>query len=101
MTFLRTVRAWLAPVLVLSLVGAAVAARLNYPPTRTDSIVDTYFGKQVADPYQWLEQDDSPQVKAWGGAQTALAKSYIESRPSYAFYSKRVAELSKTSTARF
>jgi len=101
MNFARIVRAGLVPVLASSLVAGALAARLAYPATPTGTTTDTYFGTQVADPYRWLEDDDSPEVKAWSAAQTALAKNYLQSRPSYAFYTKRVAELSKTSTARF
>jgi prolyl oligopeptidase len=101
MDFSRIVRAGLVPVLASSLVAGALAARLAYPPTPTGTATDTYFGTQVADPYRWLEDDDSADVKAWSAAQTSLAKTFLESRPSYAFYTKRVAELSKTSTARF
>jgi prolyl oligopeptidase len=99
---LRRLRpAVLMPLLGLSLLGANLAARLAYPPTRTDAVVDTYFGVKVRDPYRWLEADGSREVERWSAAQTALAKKYLESRPSYAYYARRVAELSKTSTARF
>ena len=30
--------------------------KMNYPQTRMDNTVDTYFGTQIADPYRWLEE---------------------------------------------
>ena len=30
---------------------------LNYPDSRTEDVVDTYFETEVADPYRWLEDD--------------------------------------------
>jgi prolyl oligopeptidase len=101
MRFVRLSAAVAAPVLGLSLVAASLAAQLAYPPTRTVPVADTYFGTKVADPYRWLEADDSPEVKAWAAAQTALATKYLKSRPSYAYYAKRIAALSKTSALRF
>jgi len=80
---------------------AAGAAGLTYPPTPAGSVVDTYFGQRVADPYRWLENSADPKVQAWAAAQTKLALGYIASRPSYAAYSRRIAQLSRTSTARF
>jgi len=54
---------------------------LHYPPTRTVDASDTYFGVKVADPYRWLEDASSPEVKAWMGAQDHLARSYLDALP--------------------
>ncbi len=77
------------------------AARLHYPPARTDSVRDTYFGTVVADPYRWLEDGNAPEVKAWAAAQTKLALDVIAATPAYARYKARIAELGRTSTQRF
>ncbi|HTX03657.1 MAG TPA: prolyl oligopeptidase family serine peptidase [Candidatus Acidoferrales bacterium] len=77
------------------------ASPLNYPPTPKHPVVDTYFGTRVVDPYRWLENPNDPAVKAWAHAQAKLAENFIDSRRSYAFYSKRVPRLSLASTARF
>jgi prolyl oligopeptidase len=86
-----------------ALVGciAAAPATLAYPPTPVHTVVDHYFGTAVSDPYRWLENGSAPAVKAWARRQSMLAISYLRSRPAYPAYAKRVAALSRTSTARF
>ncbi len=84
-----------------SAVLVAAGARLAYPPTPTDSVVDTYWGHRVADPYRRLENPTDPKVQAWAAAQTAVALGYIKSRAAYAHIATRVAALSRTSTARY
>src|ERR1700675_2437439 len=35
------------------------------PPARIDSAKDTYGTTVVADPYRWLEDQESPETRAW------------------------------------
>lgn len=52
--------------------------RMSYPMTQTDAQVqDTYFGKTIADPYRWLEDDQSEQTKAWVDTQNDFTQSYL------------------------
>ena len=55
--------------------------KMNYPQTRKDSTVDTYFGTQVADPYRWLEDDRSEETAAWVKAQNAFTFDYLSKIP--------------------
>lgn len=55
---------------------------LEYPNSYPDStIVDTYFGNQVHDPYRWLEDDFSDSTTAWVKQQNALTDSFIQAIP--------------------
>ncbi len=51
------------------------------PPTRKGNQVDVYHGTSVADPYRWLEDDNSEETKAWVKSQNAVTDKYLESLP--------------------
>lgn len=55
--------------------------RILHPETRRETIVDTLHGTIVKDPYRWLEQGDSPEVKEWEEAQDGLTRSRLDSLP--------------------
>src|SRR5437016_4683091 len=48
--------------------------KLIYPPARAESVQDIIFNTPVNDPYRWLENNDSPEVKAWVEAENTLAR---------------------------
>jgi len=53
------------------------------PPTRLDSAKDTYGTTVVADPYRWLEDQQSPDTRAWIAAEqecTDVALSRLAGR---------------------
>ncbi len=55
--------------------------RLAYPETRTDSVTDNYHGTAVADPYRWLEDDNSEETKVWVEAQNKVTFDYLGTIP--------------------
>jgi len=54
---------------------------IKYPKTRKQTVTDTYFGIKVDDPYRWLEDDNSPETKAWVDAQNKVTEGYLSSIP--------------------
>lgn len=52
-----------------------------YPETRMDETVDTYFNREVKDPYRWLEDDRSAETEAWVKAQNEVTFGYLETIP--------------------
>ena len=68
-------------VLITAIVVASIpmnAQTLNYPKTHKDNTIDEYFGVKVADPYRWLEDDNSAQTAEWVEADTASALNAFE-----------------------
>jgi prolyl oligopeptidase len=57
------------------------AADLTYPTTRKDDVVDDYHGTKIADPFRWLEDDNSAETKAWVAAQNKVTFGYLEKIP--------------------
>lgn len=54
---------------------------IEYPPARRCDQVDVYHGVEIADPYRWLEDESSPETKAWLAAQDEVARKFFESLP--------------------
>lgn len=53
------------------------SVNLNYPETKKVDTVDVYFGKEVADPYRWLEDDTSDETASWVESQNQVTDSYL------------------------
>lgn len=56
---------------------AADKQPLEYPKAATVDQTDDYFGTKVADPYRWMEQVDSPEVKSWVTEENQLTHGYL------------------------
>ncbi len=65
----------------------------TYPDTRQDDTQDDYHGTTVADPYRWLEDDNSEETKAWVGEQNAVTFGYLERIPFRESIGERLTEL--------
>ena len=52
-------------------------AQLQYPLSHKGNQTDNYHGTQVADPYRWLEDDNSNQTKDWVKAQNEVTFNYL------------------------
>jgi prolyl oligopeptidase len=62
--------------------GAAPKAAPKCPPdARTDNVKDTYGSTVVTDPYRWLENQTSPETRAWIDAEDACTYAAIRHLP--------------------
>ena len=66
---------------------------LPYPETARGEVVDDYFGTQVADPYRWLEDDNSEATAAWVEAENAVTQNYLSQIPFRSAIRERLTEL--------
>lgn len=55
--------------------------KLTYPISKKGDVVEDYFGTKVADPYRWLEDNESPEVAAWVEAQNKVTFQYLDQIP--------------------
>lgn len=64
-----------------------------YPPARKVDTVENYHGTMVADPYRWMEDESSSELKEWIDAQNKLTFDYIRSYPGRGKIRNRLTEL--------
>ena len=67
--------------------------RLKYPETKKVSHVDNYFGTEVPDPYRWLEDMESSEVKEWVNAQNDITFNYLDVIPYRSKIKERLTEI--------
>ncbi|MFY9608437.1 MAG: prolyl oligopeptidase family serine peptidase [Blastocatellia bacterium] len=72
---------FLSVVLLISQAGfISVAQEHKAPPsTRVNSVTETIHGVTITDPYRWLEDQNSPDTRAWISAQNEYTKSMVGS----------------------
>lgn len=85
-----------ASVLCTLVCSVAIAGSIPPPPpTRVDSVVDTIHGVPVADPYRWLEDQNSAETRAWIDAQNAYSHSLLDTITGRDKLKERFAQLLK------
>lgn len=51
------------------------------PPTRQDNVSEVVHGTEIIDPYRWLEDQESPETRAWIAAQNEYTRSILDGIP--------------------
>lgn len=54
---------------------------LSYPETRHVNVVDDYHGTKIADPFRWLEDDNSAETAQWVAAQNKITFDFLGQIP--------------------
>ena len=65
----------------------------EYPQAERAPIVDRLHGRDVPDPYRWLEDPEDPRSVAWSAAQEALFTEAREGWPATAAFAARLGAL--------
>ncbi len=68
-------------------------AEAGPPVAAVRPVTNTYHGVDVVDPYQWLEKDDDPEVKAWADGQNRYAREQLQALPNLAAVRAQVEKL--------
>src|SRR5215831_9189667 len=71
----------------------AQATTLTYPAARKADTVDTYGATKIADPYRWMEDLNSPELKRWVDAENGVTFKYLDALPQRDALKKRITEL--------
>ena len=81
--------------LLAALAVSAVACETYPPPPETVRVpvVDTLHGVEFTDEYRWLEDQESPETRAWIAAQNAYAEEIVGDTPLRAELEGRLREL--------
>lgn len=61
--------------------GCKQEVKIVYPTTSIVEQNDDYFGTIVADPYRWLEDDNSEETAEWVAAQNLITQDYLSKIP--------------------
>jgi prolyl oligopeptidase len=73
--------------------AAETTLELSYPAARQVNQIDDYFGTTVSDPYRWMEDVDSAELKTWIDAENELTQSYLARVPVRERMQRRLMEL--------
>ena len=84
-----------AVLLMVMLLVANISAqsKIEYPKTKKIDQVDNYHGTSVADPFRWLEDDNSAETKGWVEAQNKVTFAFLNTIPERAALKIRLTEL--------
>src|SRR2546422_10438377 len=94
----RVWRLWALVLLAVSAVSipplAAGASEAPDPPvTRAEKVVDDVHGVEIADPYRWLEDGSSEEVRRWVESQSDYTRGLLDARPGRDAARRRLAKL--------
>ena len=65
----------------------------TYPDSPATDLVETLHGEEIADPYRWLEDGDSPETRIWTERQNAATEAYLAAIPMRERIRQRLGEL--------
>src|ERR1043165_5786936 len=80
-------------VIILTSCNSKTNQHLAYPQTKKVDTVDEYFGTKIADPYRWLEDDNSAETAEWVKAENNVTDDYLGKIPFRSKIKKRLTQI--------
>ncbi|MFN8009346.1 MAG: prolyl oligopeptidase family serine peptidase [Terriglobia bacterium] len=68
----------------------------DYPPSKVEPVKENLHGVGIVDSYRWLEDQNSPETRAWIEAQNKYTSALIEKLPGRDAIKHRLSELLRT-----
>jgi prolyl oligopeptidase len=85
--------------IVWLVLAAAPVFSQKAPETRRQEVTETLHGVRITDPYRWLEDQNSPETRAWIEAQNAYSRPLLDKVAARAKFRRRVGELMRVDQA--
>ena len=83
-----------ASLLFAILMISSVQAQIPKPPaSKVDNVREVIHGIEITDPYRWLEDQESPETRAWIDEQNKYTHSLLDGLPMRSQIQKRLSEL--------
>lgn len=74
----------------------STAGRAALPVTEARPVTETVHGVTLTDPYRWLEDQESPETRAWIDRQNAYTDAVLGTRPEVTTFVPRLTQLMST-----
>jgi prolyl oligopeptidase len=83
------------PRLLAFSLAATLASAQTPPPTAAHPVTDTLHGTAITDNYRWLEDQNSPETRAWLDAQIQYTQAFLSRIPVREKVKQRLEQLSR------
>ncbi len=90
---MKSIYSTLSFVVATGFVAVQAADSWQYPVAPTTNQVDVFWGEKVEDPYRWMEDNSSEDLKKWIDAENVLTESYFASIPERSKLKERLTKL--------
>ena len=87
------IRIFVLVILAISWNSTVLAQEPKPPQSRVDNHREVIHNVEIIDPYRWLEDQESPETRAWIDAQNKYTHSLLDGLPSRPLIQKRLSEL--------
>ena len=74
----------------------STAGRTALPESEARPVTETVHGVSLSDPYRWLEDQESPETRAWIDRQNAYTDAVLGARPEVKLFAPRLEQLMNT-----